>query len=68
MYCKRYELLHDTPEIRKGAIVEANCGDERYVVTNLSEVARYPLKSTSRFTFHRYNVENMPYWFVELDY
>lgn len=67
MYCKTYELLHNTPEIKKGAIVEANCGDERYVVTNLEEVARYPLKSTSRFTFHRDCVEGMEYWFEELD-
>lgn len=60
-------LKHDTPEISRGAIVEASCGDTRYVVVNLFDVARYPLTVKSKFTFHRFNVENMPYWFEELN-
>lgn len=64
--CRTYILQHDTPEIRRGAIVAANCEDERYVVTNLSDVARYPLKLTSKFTFHKDVVENMPYWFKQI--
>ena len=68
--CKLYILKHDTPEIRKGAELQYNENRGRYEVVNLKEVARYPLTGLSNFTFHKWNVENMPYWFelIEDDY
>jgi len=66
-YCSVFKLLHNIPEISKGAILGANCEDERYVVLNLQEVARYELKPTSKYTFIREVVENKPYWFEEVN-
>ena len=64
---RRYELLHDTPEIELGAIVELDCDRDRYVVINLEDVARYPLRSGSYFSFHRDVVESKRYWFSRVD-
>ena len=64
--CKVYVLLHDTPEISRGA--ELTMGNNnRYEVINLREVARYPLTSLSHFSFHKDVVENKPYWFELVD-
>ena len=65
-YCRRFRLKHNIPELLSGAIVQANCGDEKYVVTNLEEVARYELTPSSRYTFIREVVESKPYWFREV--
>ena len=62
-----YVLRHDIPEIQRGAIVEYNEDRNRYEVINLSEVARYPLTTRSRFSFHADIVESSPYWFENLE-
>ena len=61
-----YILKHNTPEIRSGAILEYNPVRDRYEVVNLEEVARYPLREGSYFTFHKKVVENRRYWFKEV--
>lgn len=61
-----YKLLHNTPEIKKGALLTLDCKTNRYKVVNLDEVARYTLKSGSFFSFHRDVVEDSSYWFAEL--
>ena len=53
----KYRLLHDTPEIKRGAIVMFNNNRGRYEVVNLLDVARYPLTALSYFTFHKDVVE-----------
>ena len=63
---KTYILKHDTPEILRGAIVKYVASRDRYIVTNLEDVARYPLKrSGSYFTFHADIVEKEGYWFEQ---
>ena len=64
---KTFVLLHDTPEIRMGAELVLNNRTNRYDVTNLREVARYPLTGLSHFSFHKDVVENKSYWFELLD-
>ena len=61
--CKTFVLKHDTPEIRRGAIVVSSCEGTRYRVVNLEEVARYRLTPSSYFSFHKDIVENSRYWF-----
>jgi len=58
-----YILKHDTPEISLGAVLKLNHDTNRYDVINLEDVARYPLKSSSHFSFHREIVESKHYWF-----
>lgn len=66
--CNRtYVLKHNTPEIEEGAILEFNESKGRYSVVNLDEVARYPLTSSSYFSFHKNVVEKEGYWFELLD-
>ncbi len=63
---KRYILLKDTADLKKGAIVEEECdnGNQGYVCFNLEKYRQ--CEKQTKVCFARCTVMEQPEWFQEL--
>ena len=63
---KQYILIQNTPELKKGAILEEECegGDQDFVCVNISKFRKF--KSQEKACYHREVIMKQPKYFQKV--